>query len=95
MATQSKSTKAKTNATEAGDNGKESKVQMPKAEFMKKAKVRMITVEGTALEAKAIVFKSGGVGYNLNGKVILEVDGVPLRFQMGGNLSLIGSKHEE
>jgi hypothetical protein len=42
--------------------------------------------------ADAKEFSTGSLGWYYNGKVTLEVDGVPVSVQVGLNLTIVGSK---
>jgi hypothetical protein len=65
---------------------------MTKAEFASKAKSLPITIDGQAQPAEVKQFSTGSVGWNVNGKVTVMVDGQPVRCQCSLNLTAIGSK---
>lgn len=47
------------------------------------------TIVGTLKE-----FSTGSFGYNLNGKILLDIGGKQVPFQVTGNIIAIGSKPE-
>jgi hypothetical protein len=42
--------------------------------------------------ADAKEFSTGSLGWYLNGKTAIEIDGVPVSVQIGLNLTIVGSK---
>lgn len=66
---------------------------MTKAEFVASAKPIQVIINGTALTAEPRVNSTGSVGFYLNGKATIVLpDGTPIRLQVNGNLTAIGSK---
>jgi hypothetical protein len=51
-----------------------------------------LDVGGVTFTASPKAFSTGSFGYNLNGKLTLEIGGQLVRFQLSGNLVAIGSK---
>lgn len=43
-------------------------------------------------ETGEIGFASGGLGWNLSEKIDMEIDGVPVKCQVGLNISIVNSK---
>jgi hypothetical protein len=63
-----------------------------RAQFHDKAKPVPITIGTQQLEAEVKEFSTGSLGWYLNAKVTLEVDGVRVPVQVGLNLTIVGSK---
>lgn len=63
-------------------------------QFAKHAKPLVVTVNGQPLMAnpKDVDREGKSLGYYVNGKISVEIDGVLVPCQMSGNLTLIGSK---
>jgi hypothetical protein len=51
-----------------------------------------ITINGKPVAAEYKEFNTGSMGWFLNGKTTVDVDGVPCSVQIGLNLTLVGSK---
>lgn len=69
------------------------KCPMNAAAFQSKAKPVTIKVgDNATLIAVPKVFSTGSFGFYAGEKVIIDVDGVPMRFQVGMNLIAVGSK---
>lgn len=65
---------------------------MDKQKFLRSAKAITVNINGVPMLATPMKFSSGGVGFNINGKMEMEVGGEVLRFQIGFNLSAVKSK---
>jgi hypothetical protein len=63
-----------------------------RAQFRGKAKPVTVTVNNVPLQAAVKEFSTGSLGWYLNGKTMIEVDGVPVSVQIGLNLTIVGSK---
>ena len=61
-------------------------------EFEEKAKPVAIRIGDQTLVADSRTFSSGSLGWYANGKIVIEVDGVPCKVQVGISLTLVGSK---
>lgn len=61
-------------------------------QFKAKAKPVPITINGVPMPALVKEFSTGSLGWNLNGKTTIEVDGIPVSVQIGLNLTIVGSK---
>ena len=61
-------------------------------QFRDGAKSVPVTIAGIPLIADAKEFSTGSLGWYLNGKVAIEVNGVPVQVQIGLNLTIVGSK---
>ena len=65
---------------------------MSKSQFQAKAKPVPVTVAGVPLLAEVKEFSTGSLGWYLNGKTTIDVDGTPVSVQIGLNLTIVGSK---
>lgn len=61
-------------------------------EFLDKAKPVSVTIGANTMLADVKEFSTGSLGWYLNGKATLEIDGKPVPVQIGLNLTLVGSK---
>jgi hypothetical protein len=64
-------------------------------DFLAKAKPVAVTIGGNTMTADVKEFKTGSLGWYLNGKTTIEIDGVPVAVQIGLNLTVVGSKPAE
>ncbi len=60
--------------------------------FRSAAKPVTVQINGVPLLAEVKEFSTGSLGWYLNGKTTIEVDGVPVPVQIGLNLTIVGSK---
>lgn len=51
-----------------------------------------VSIAGTQLVAPVKEFSTGSLGWYLNGKTMIEVNGVPVAVQIGLNMTIVGSK---
>lgn len=63
-----------------------------RAQFRAKAQPVAVSIGGTALHAPVKEFSTGSLGWYLNGKTTIEVDGQQVAVQIGLNLTIVGSK---
>jgi hypothetical protein len=61
-------------------------------QFRGRAKPVTITVGEVPMVVPTKEFSTGSLGWYLNGKTVLEIDGTPVQVQLGLNLTIIGSK---
>jgi hypothetical protein len=61
-------------------------------EQFKHAKPVTVTINDQRLDAEPKEFSTGSLGWYLNAKVTLEVEGVRVPVQVGMNLTIVGSK---
>jgi hypothetical protein len=61
-------------------------------QFRTKAKQVPITIGSQQLAADVKEFSTGSLGWYLNGKTNIEIDGVLVSVQIGLNLTIVGSK---
>ncbi len=65
---------------------------MHKSAFKSAAQPVPITIAGQTLTAEPKAFSTGSVGFFLNGKITVTINGEPVRLQVSGSLTAIGSK---
>ena len=63
-----------------------------RGDFRAKAKPVTVTIGDQKLVADVKEFSTGSLGWYLNGKTTIEIDGVPVSVQIGLNLTIVGSK---
>ncbi len=63
-----------------------------RAQFRAGAKAVPVVIAGSNMIADAKEFSTGSLGWYLNGKTVIEIDGVPVSVQIGMNLTIVGSK---
>jgi len=63
-----------------------------RSEFRTGAKPVAVTIAGAPLTAPVKEFSTGSLGWYLNGKTTIEIDGKPVSVQIGLNLTIVGSK---
>ncbi len=63
-----------------------------RSQFQTKAKPVTVTINNVPMQAPTKEFSTGSLGWYLNGKTTIEVDGVPVSVQIGLNLTIVGSK---
>jgi hypothetical protein len=63
-----------------------------RSDFRAKAKPVAVTIGTHQLEAEVKEFSTGSLGWYVNGKVTLEIEGVRVPVQVGLNLTIVGSK---
>ncbi|MBL8798631.1 MAG: hypothetical protein JNM56_32345 [Planctomycetia bacterium] len=61
-------------------------------EFRDKAKPVTVVINGVPLAAEVKEFSTGSLGWYLNGKTSIEIDGKLTAVQIGLNLTIVGSK---
>jgi hypothetical protein len=71
---------------------KKTSCPISRSQFRAKAKPVTVTVGNVPLVAEVKEFSTGSLGWYLNGKTSIEVDGVPVSVQIGLNLTIVGSK---
>lgn len=63
-----------------------------RAEFRSHAKPLPITIGDKHYQAVVKEFSTGSLGWNVNDKITLEIDGKMVTVQIGMNLTIVGSK---
>ena len=71
---------------------KKTNCPITREQFREKAKAVTVQIAGSNLIADVKEFSTGSLGWYLNGKVNIEVDGVPVSVQIGLSLTIVGSK---
>jgi hypothetical protein len=63
-----------------------------RADFRSKAKPISVTIGGQSLLAEVKEFSTGSLGWYLNGKMNIDVNGTLVAVQIGMNMTIVGSK---
>src|SRR5262249_49957513 len=71
---------------------KKTSCPISRAQFRSKARPVSITIGDRSFVATTKEFSTGSLGWNLNEKITLEIDGVHVPIQVGLNLTVVGSK---
>jgi len=71
---------------------KKSTCPISRKDFVSHAKPIVVKVGDIPLTAEVKEFSTGSLGWYLNGKTTIEVNGVPVAVQIGMNLTIVGSK---
>jgi hypothetical protein len=71
---------------------KKTSCPITREQFRKAAKPVAVTINGAPLAADPKEFSTGSLGWYLNSKTMIEIDGVPVSVQIGMNLTIVGSK---
>ena len=61
-------------------------------EFRAVAKAVSIAIGGSTMLAEVKEFSTGSLGWYLNGKTVIDINGVAVSVQIGMNLTIVGSK---
>ena len=61
-------------------------------EFKEHARPVKVEINGVAMTAEVKEFSTGSLGWYLNGKTTIEINGKQASVQIGMNLTLVGSK---
>lgn len=65
------------------------------SQFVEKAVPLKVVINGQEQLAEVKQFSTGSFGWNINAKIVVEVDGKPLSVQVGMNMTIVGSKEAE
>ena len=63
-----------------------------RAEFRAHAQQVDVKIQGTDLVAAVKEFSTGSLGWYLNGKTLIDINGKKVSVQIGLNLTIVGSK---
>ena len=63
--------------------------------FSEKAEPLKVVINGQEMVAEVKEFSTGSFGWNINAKIVVQVDGKPLSVQVGMNMTVVGSKEAE
>jgi len=72
--------------------GKKTICAISRQDFREKAKPVTVTINSIPLQAEVKEFSTGSLGWYLNGKTNIEIDGKLVPVQIGLNLTIVGSK---
>jgi hypothetical protein len=87
-----KTTKQTEPANVERSNGKKTKCPITRSRFRKGAKAVLVAINGSQSLVPTKEFSTGSLGWYLNGKTVIEIDGEPCEVQIGMSLTVIGSK---
>ena len=71
---------------------KKTSCPITRQEFRSNAKPVTVSINNVPLQAEVKEFSTGSLGWYLNGKTSVEVNGTPVSVQIGLNLTIVGSK---
>jgi hypothetical protein len=71
---------------------KKSTCPISRAQFRAKAEPIKVVIGGREFVAAKKEFSTNSLGWNINEKITIEIDGVPVSVQIGMNMTIIGSK---
>jgi hypothetical protein len=71
---------------------KKTSCPISRADFRAKAKAVTVVIGDQRLVAEVKEFSTGSLGWYLNGKTSIDIDGTPVSVQIGLNLTVVGSK---
>jgi hypothetical protein len=73
-------------------NGGKNACPLTRQRFRAAAKPLTLTIDGKTLVAAPKEFSTGSFGWFCNDKLVIEVDGVPVKVQPSISLVIVGSK---
>lgn len=75
-------------------NGSVRKTVCPvsRQQFQAGAKPLAVSIEGQLLQVPTKEFSTGSLGWYLNGKAVIQIDGKSVQVQLGLTVTVIGSK---
>lgn len=68
------------------------KCPITKEQFRAHAKPMVVVIDGKQIIANAKEFSTGSVGYYAGDKIVVTIDGIPVKVQVGITLTVVGSK---
>jgi hypothetical protein len=71
---------------------KKSTCPISRKDFLSHAKPVVVKIGEVPLTAEVKEFSTGSLGWYLNGKTTIEINGTPVAVQIGMNLTIVGSK---
>jgi hypothetical protein len=72
--------------------GKKTSCPITRAQFRAHAKPISVTIGDRPFTGAVKEFSTGSLGWNVNDKTTIEIDGKPVSVQIGLNLTIVGSK---
>lgn len=89
----SKKTKDAATTTEpSGGKIKKTTCPVTREEFREHAKSIKVMIGDVPVMAEVKEFSTGSLGWNINGKTVVEINGKPVSVQIGLNLTIVNSK---
>jgi hypothetical protein len=61
-------------------------------QFKQHAKPMEVVINGVPMTAVVKEFSTGSLGWNINGKMTINVGDIPVTVQVGMNMTIVGSK---
>jgi hypothetical protein len=61
-------------------------------QFKDQAKSMEVVINGQKMLAEPREFSTGSLGWNINGKLVVQIGDTPVTVQVGLNVTLVGSK---
>jgi hypothetical protein len=71
---------------------KKTSCPITRLQFRENAKPVTVTIAGVPQQAEIKEFSTGSIGWFLNGKTIVEVNGTPVSVQISLSMTIVGSK---
>lgn len=71
---------------------KKSTCPITRDQFRTKAKNVEVAIDGKTFIAIPKEFSTNSLGWNVNEKITIQIDGVPVMVQVGMNMTIVGSK---
>jgi hypothetical protein len=71
---------------------KKTSCPITRAQFRAHAKPMSVTIGDRTFTGAVKEFSTGSLGWNVNDKTTIEIDGKPVSVQIGLNLTIVGSK---
>lgn len=71
---------------------KKTSCPITREQFREGAKAVSVAIAGSTMLAEPKEFSTGSLGWYLNGKTVIEINGVAVSVQIGMNLTIVGSK---
>ena len=71
---------------------KKTSCPITRAQFRAHAKPIEVKIGDRAFTGAVKEFSTGSLGWNVNDKITIEIDGKPVSVQIGLNLTIVGSK---
>lgn len=71
---------------------KKSTCPITREQFRTKARAVEVIINGKQFTAAPKEFSTNSLGWNINEKITIEIDGTPVTVQIGMNLTVVGSK---
>ena len=71
---------------------KKTSCPISRGQFRAHAKPITVTIGDRTFTAGVKEFSTGSLGWNVNEKTTVEIDGIPVSVQIGMNLTIVGSK---